>query len=52
MSFRIGHRVAVIHGGLEGFYGHVTNHVVHPRTGKILGVVGVTPGVSQRRGAP
>lgn len=27
MSFDVGHRVAVIEGGLNGYYGHVTDRV-------------------------
>lgn len=28
MSFDVGHRVGVVEGGLNGYYGHVTDRVV------------------------
>jgi hypothetical protein len=40
VSFDVGHRVAVVSGGLKGYYGHVSDRIVGH--GGVVPMVGVT----------
>jgi hypothetical protein len=42
VKFQIGDRVGVVGGNLIGYYGHVTDRVISPKTLKPISMVGVT----------
>jgi hypothetical protein len=38
MRFEVGHRIAVVKGALQGYYGHVTDHVLSPKDLSLIGI--------------